>query len=182
MPHVVAVILGSDSDLKHVDESGMLESLTALGLTWELSVISAHRNPDALRAYCLQNESEHKGVSVYIAVAGMAAHLPGVLAAELHAARPVIGVPIPLDVLDGMDALLSMVRMPPGFPVAVPGIGRSGLRNAAILAAQILAGSDPTVAAALDVYVKKNWKLAQVRILKGGPHEPESSIAVSATQ
>jgi 5-(carboxyamino)imidazole ribonucleotide mutase len=108
--------------------------LEQLGIDYELSVISGHRNPEKLREYGLKAE-EH-GFEVIIAAAGGAAHLPGILAS--WTTLPVIGVPLPTSELQGVDALLSIAQMPAGVPVACVGIGKSGAKNAALLAAQIL--------------------------------------------
>jgi phosphoribosylamine--glycine ligase len=130
---------------------GAGEALTELGLTWEMTVASAHRSP--ARVMTLINEAPARGVKVFIAAAGAAAHLAGVVAA--HTTLPVIGVPIDSSALNGLDALLSTVQMPPGVPVATVSIGKPGATNAAVLAAQILAVGDPAVAARLEAYKKK---------------------------
>ena len=158
----VVVILGSKSDEKILEDSAMLGTLSDVGVSWELSIISAHRNPDELEGYC--NKAMADGVLVFIGAAGMSAALPGAITASIRARRPVIGVPLPSDVLEGIDALLSMVRMPPGRPVAVPGIGKSGLRNAAILACQIVAMSDPDIHTALCKFIHDTNKPAQIGI------------------
>jgi len=115
--------------------------LTDLGVPNELIVVSAHRTPDRLFAYAEQ--APGRGIEVIIAGAGGAAHLPGMLAAKTH--LPVIGVPIPTENLRGLDSLLSIVQMPKGIPVATVAIG--GAENAGLLAAQILAGRHPAIAA-----------------------------------
>lgn len=133
----VVIILGSKSDVKVVEESGMLDILNESGVDWELSVISAHRNPGELADYCRKKEEE---AFVFIGVAGMAAALPGNIAAYTQGKKLVIGVPLPSrEMPDAMDALLSMVRMPSGRPVAVCGTGETGLCNSAILTCQIIA-------------------------------------------
>ena len=132
----VAVIMGSESDRKVMEFC--LDQLEKLGLESELVVSSAHRNPEKTSAY-IANAVE-RGAKVFIAGAGMAAALPGFVASVTE--RPVIGVPIPSGLPDGMDALLSMVQMPPGLPVATVAIGKAGSKNAAILAAQIIAIED----------------------------------------
>ena len=111
-----------------------LDMLEQLGIDYEFSVISAHRNAERIREYGL--EAEKKGLKVIIAGAGYAAHLPGVLAS--WTTLPVIGVPLPTSELKGIDALFSIAQMPGGVPVACVGIGKSGAKNAALLAAQIL--------------------------------------------
>lgn len=138
----VSVILGSDSD-KNV-YAGIASTLNDLGLSHEKRIISAHRTPDVLKSYI--SEAEEKGVSVFIAVAGMAAALPGVIAS--FTTCPVIGVPVSSGASPmGMDALFSMVQMPPGVPVAT--VALNGGKNAAILAAEILSLSDKNLATKL---------------------------------
>ena len=135
----ISVILGSDSD-KNV-YAGIASTLKELGLSHEKRIISAHRTPDILKSYI--SEAEVKGIGVFIAVAGMAAALPGVIAS--FTTCPVIGVPVGSSTFPmGMDALLSMVQMPPGVPVATVAI--NGGKNAAILAAEILSLSDARLA------------------------------------
>jgi phosphoribosylaminoimidazole carboxylase PurE protein len=133
----VWVAMGSDSDLPVMEEA--TRTLEEFGIPFEIDVLSAHRTPreTARRAQGLDGN----GFGVAILGAGHAAHLAGVVAA--HTTVPVIGVPLPSSALQGFDALLSTVQMPAGVPVATMAIGRSGARNAAILAAQILAGADP---------------------------------------
>lgn len=140
----VAVIMGSISDKPRLD--GAVELLDQLGISWERRVLSAHRTPDACVEYVRQAEA--RGVQVFIAAAGLAAHLPGVVAA--HTRRPVIGVPIAAGPLSGQDALLSIAQMPPGVPVATVGIDNG--KNAAILAAQIIALADARVDGALEQF------------------------------
>jgi len=129
---LVGVVIGSKRDTELIQPA--LDMLKDLGIEHEFSVISAHRNPDRAREYGL--EAEKRGLKVLIAGAGYAAHLPGVLASWTN--LPVIGVPLPTSDLKGVDALLSIAQMPGGVPVACMGIGASGARNAALLAAQIL--------------------------------------------
>jgi 5-(carboxyamino)imidazole ribonucleotide mutase len=136
---LVGIAMGSDSDLPVMEAASAV--LTELGVPHEVRVISAHRTPDAMVAYG-QGAAE-RGLRVLIAGAGGAAHLPGMLAATTH--LPVIGVPVPLRHLDGLDSLLSIVQMPNGVPVATVAVGAA--RNAGILAAQILAASDESLAA-----------------------------------
>lgn len=133
MMALVGIVIGSGTDTEYMQPA--LEALKQLGIEYELSVMSAHRNPEKLREYGL--EAEKRGFKVIIAAAGYAAHLPGVVAS--WTTLPVIGVPLPTSDLKGVDALLSISQMPGGVPVACVGIGRSGARNAALLAAQILA-------------------------------------------
>ncbi len=132
----VAVLMGSDSDLPTMQTT--LDTLTSLGIAWEVKISSAHRTPDATRAYVL--EADQRGCQVFICAAGLAAHLAGNVAA--HTLRPVIGVPMEGGPLSGWDSLLSTVMMPGGIPVASVAVGKAGAKNAAYLAAQILACSD----------------------------------------
>ncbi|MFH1842765.1 MAG: 5-(carboxyamino)imidazole ribonucleotide mutase [bacterium] len=142
----VLVLLGSASDLPVVEKMPPL--LERFGLSHQVEIASAHRQPERLRR--LVAKHERGGTSIFIAVAGMAAHLPGVVASLTS--RPVIGVPVASGPLGGVDALLSMVQMPPGVPVATVAVGSAGARNAAVLAARILALSSRTVAERLDEY------------------------------
>ncbi len=146
----VAVMLGSDSDLKVMQ--GTIDTLDSLGVSWELRILSAHRTPDEVREYL--GDSAARGCAVYIAAAGLAAHLAGAVAA--HTLKPVIGVPLDAGSLGGMDALLSTVQMPGGVPVACVAVGSPGAKNAAFLAARILALGDDDVAAALRNYRDTN--------------------------
>jgi len=141
MSKKAAVIMGSDSDFPVV--RGAVEKLKAFEIPYEVHVMSAHRTPDAAAEFA--KHAVENDFGVIIAAAGMAAHLAGVLAA--HTVIPVIGIPIKSGALDGMDALLSTVQMPPGIPVATVGINNAA--NAAILAVQILALSDPALTEAL---------------------------------
>jgi len=163
MPKII-IILGSGSDRQIVEESGMLNILDEIGVSWEVSIISAHRNPKELKDYCLKTEKN--GALAYIGVAGMTAVLPGAIASNIQTRRPVIGVPLVSEILDGLDALLAMVRMPSGIPVLVPGIGKSGLRNAAIAACQIVAVNDSNVDAALQRFISANNKRAYLNVLQ----------------
>jgi phosphoribosylamine--glycine ligase len=142
----VGIVMGSDSDLGVMQAAA--DILKQLGIPYEMTVASAHRTPE--RAMGFATEAQNRGVHVIIAGAGHAAHLAGVLAA--HTTLPVIGVPIDSSCLQGMDALLSTVQMPPGIPVATVSIGKSGAKNAGILAAQILAVSDPQIHARLVTF------------------------------
>jgi len=128
----VGIIMGSKTDRDIVKPA--IEVLQQLGIDYEVSIISAHRNPEKLREYGLK--AEEQGFEVIIAAAGGAAHLPGILAS--WTTLPVIGIPLPTSELKGVDALLSIAQMPAGVPVACVGIGTSGAKNAALLAAQIL--------------------------------------------
>lgn len=148
----VGIVMGSDSDLPVMQAAA--DFLHAMGIPYEISVNSAHRTPDAASGYAQNAES--RGLQIIIAGAGMAAHLAGVLAA--HTNIPVIGVPIDASPLNGLDALLSTVQMPPGVPVATMGIGKSGAKNAAVLAARILALNDKKLAAKLAAFKKEMAK------------------------
>lgn len=142
----VMVLLGSESDLP-VTES-MPALCERLGLTMRVEVASAHRQPEKLHR--IIREAEATGTEVFVALAGMAAHLPGVVASLTD--RPVIGVPVAAGPLAGVDAMLSMVQMPPGIPVATVAVGSAGAKNAVVLAARILALKDPAVSEKLVAY------------------------------
>jgi len=133
----VGIVMGSDSDLDVMKAAA--DVLKSFGIPFEMTVASAHRTP--ARAAEFAKTAKERGVRVIIAGAGHAAHLAGAMAA--HTTLPVIGVPIDSSALQGLDALLSTVQMPPGIPVATVALGKPGARNAGILAAQILALSDP---------------------------------------
>lgn len=145
----VAIIMGSESDAEEMKPAS--EVLNELGIKNESRVISAHRNPDRLREYIL--DAEKNGVKVFIGGAGMAAALPGVIAAHTH--LPVLGVPIESKSLKGMDSLLSIAQMPPGIPVGTLAIGSAGSINAGLLAASILSVSDQEIESKLKNYRKK---------------------------
>lgn len=138
----VLIIMGSDSDAEPMSQAAA--ALDELGVPYEFTVASAHRSPD--RAKQIVTDADANGAAVFIAGAGMAAHLPGVVASLTT--RPVIGVPLASGALQGVDALYAIVQMPPGIPVASVAIG--GARNAGILAAQIIATSDPELAARMQ--------------------------------
>jgi 5-(carboxyamino)imidazole ribonucleotide mutase len=135
----IAILMGSRSDWETMRHAS--ECLDELEVSHEVRVLSAHRTPDALHEYI--DDAEQRGVAVFIAAAGGAAHLAGVIAARTL--RPVLGVPMEGPSLGGLDSLLSTVQMPAGVPVATFAIGRAGATNAAIFAASILAGSQPRV-------------------------------------
>lgn len=135
----VLIIMGSDSDLPVMEEAARI--LDWFGIPCLMTVASAHRTPE--RTLNLVKDADKKGIEVIIAGAGMAAHLPGVIAS--HTILPVIGVPLDASPLSGMDALLSMVQMPPGIPVATVAVGKAGAKNAGVLAAQIMAGKNPAL-------------------------------------
>jgi phosphoribosylaminoimidazole carboxylase PurE protein len=136
----VAFVLGSDSDLPVLE--GAFTALQELGIGFHVRVLSAHRTPDEAGEFA--RTAHQNGIQVLIGVAGMAAHLAGALAA--HSLLPVLGVPIDSGPLQGEDALLSTAMMPPGIPVAAMGIGKAAAKNAALLAARILALGNPAIA------------------------------------
>lgn len=142
----VGFFLGSDSDFPVVEEA--IQFMKKFEVAFGLEVTSAHRSPERTRM--LVQKYEKEGVSVFIAVAGKAAHLAGVVAS--HTMRPVIGVPVAGSDLGGLDALLSTSQMPKGIPVACMGIGKSGALNAAVLAIQILALKDSSLEEKLNKY------------------------------
>jgi phosphoribosylamine---glycine ligase len=146
VPPRVSIVMGSDSDLPVMDNA--IAVLKKFDIPFEVTVASAHRTPE--RAVEIAAGARERGIGVIIAGAGHAAHLAGVLAA--HTTIPVIGVPIDSSCLQGLDALLSTVQMPPGVPVATVSIGKSGAHNAAILATQILSVSDHRLAKELDIF------------------------------
>jgi len=149
---LVGIVLGSDSDLEAMRPC--VATLKEFGIPHELRVISAHRTPNAAHEYA--TTAAGRGLRVLIGAAGGAAHLPGVLASLTP--LPVIGVPMPSGTLGGMDSLLSIVQMPSGIPVATVAVGKAGPVNAAILAAQILAGTD---AALRDKVLQYKARLAE---------------------
>ena len=134
----ILIIMGSDSDAEVMSQAAA--ALDEVGVPYEFTVASAHRSPDRTKRAI--TEAEANGAQVFIAGAGMAAHLPGVIAS--FTTKPVIGVPLASGALQGLDALYAIVQMPPGIPVATVAIG--GARNAGVLAAQILATSDSALA------------------------------------
>ena len=142
----VGIVMGSDSDLSVMESAS--DVLKDFGVAFEITVASAHRSPQ--RAAEWASSARERGIQIIIAGAGHAAHLAGAMAA--HTSLPIIGVPIDSSCLQGMDALLATVQMPPGVPVATMAIGKSGARNAGILAVQILALADPVLAERLDKY------------------------------
>lgn len=162
MTPIVSIIMGSTSDLPVMEKAAKF--LDEMQIPFEMNALSAHRTPAEVETFA--REAKGRGLRVIIAGAGMAAALPGVIAASTTV--PVIGVPIK-GMLDGLDALLSIVQMPPGIPVATVGV--NGALNAAILAAEMLALSDTAVAARLEAYknglknkiVKANSDLAEVK-------------------
>lgn len=144
MEAVVGIVMGSDSDMPVMEKAGKV--LDRFEVEYEIEVMSAHRKPARVSEYA--STANDRGLKVIIAGAGLAAHLPGVVAA--HTPLPVIGVPLYQEALAGADALYSCVQMPPGVPVATVGIGNS--KNAAVLATQMLATGDDKLAARLRDY------------------------------
>ena len=164
---LVSVVMGSDSDWSVMSDAA--QTLKEFGVEYEVEVLSAHRTPEKMIQW--GKAAASRGVKVIIAGAGGAAHLPGMLASVTT--LPVVGVPVPLSKLDGMDSLLSIVQMPAGIPVATVSIG--GAKNAAILAARILGTSDEALATKLseygvslsDLVAEKNQQLKD-EIARGG--------------
>ena len=154
---LVGIIIGSQSDLDVMRNAS--ETLDNLGIANEMKILSAHRNPEQVNEYA--TTARQRGLKVIIAGAGMAAALPGVVAAQTP--LPVLGVPMETRVMGGMDSLLSMAQMPGGIPVGTLAIGKTGAKNAALLAAAILALSDEGVAGRLDAFRnKQNQAIAEV--------------------
>src|SRR3954452_21770874 len=158
---LVGIIMGSRSDWETMRYAA--ETLEALGVPHETRVVSAHRTPGRLYDYA--REARGRGLKVIIAGAGAAAHLPGMAAAMTP--LPVLGVPVESHALKGMDSLLSIVQMPGGVPVGTLAIGKAGAINAGLLAAAILALSDPALAGRLDT-----WRAAQTAGVPEEPFEP----------
>lgn len=146
---VVSIVMGSKSDYETMKIGG--ETLEKFSIGYEMKISSAHRCPESTAKHA--RELKDRGFKVVIAGAGMAAHLPGVLASMTT--LPVIGVPLQAAALGGLDALLSIVQMPGGIPVATVAVGKAGAKNAAILAVQMLALQDETLAAKLQEYKRE---------------------------
>lgn len=159
----VAILMGSDSDLPQVQTT--IDTLKGLGIAVEARVTSAHRTPERTQEYV--NDAEKRGCQVFICAAGLAAHLAGAVAA--NTVRPVIGIPVETGPLRGYDALLSTVMMPGGIPVATVAIGKAGAKNAAYLAAQMMALANPALHEVLkkdrqanaDAVAKKDQRLQE---------------------
>ena len=155
----VGIFMGSKSDLPIVEESAKI--LSNFGVSYDLNVLSAHRTPhEVVRKL---EELENKGVKIFIAAAGMAAHLAGVIAAHTH--KPVLGIPLGGGDMNGLDSLMSTVQMPKGIPVATFAIGKSGAINAALYAASIISNFDPKI--------KNNlikWRSKQSKSVKKKPY------------
>lgn len=160
---LVGIIMGSQSDWETMRHAAAI--LDELGVAHETAIVSAHRTPDRLYGYA--RDAEGRGLKVIVAGAGGAAHLPGMTAAMT--ALPVLGVPIESKALSGMDSLLSIVQMPGGVPVGTLAIGRAGAVNAALLAAAILALSDPDLARRLA-----DWRQRQTDAVAAAPADPVS--------
>ncbi|HEX6809202.1 MAG TPA: 5-(carboxyamino)imidazole ribonucleotide mutase [Gemmatimonadaceae bacterium] len=148
----VGVIMGSKSDLEHLQPA--VDLLTELQIPHEVRIVSAHRTPQWMAEYA--TTAEQRGLEVIIAGAGGAAHLPGMVSA--HTILPVLGVPVPATMLNGLDALLSIVQMPKGVPVGTLAIGKPGAANAALLAAAIVSGTRPELRERL-----RAWRDARTR-------------------
>jgi len=153
MNNKVAILLGSENDMKYVE--GSYKYFDFFNINVETHVISAHRNPDQVAEFT--KAAPEKGYSILIGSAGMAAHLAGALKA--HSILPVIGVPLPGGISDGMDSLLSTVQMPKGVPVATMSVGKSGMINAAILCAEIFALNNSETIDKLKEFKSKGAKL-----------------------
>jgi len=159
----VCILMGSDSDAATMSQA--CDALDEAGIPYEMKVASAHRSPE--RTKQIVTDADRDGAAVFIAGAGMAAHLPGVIAS--FTTKPVIGVPLAGSSLQGLDALLAVVQMPPGIPVATVAIG--GARNAAVLAAEILALADSALAARLK---EQRGKMAAGIVERSKPVERSS--------
>ncbi len=153
----VAVLMGSDSDLPVMQVT--LDVLNKLEITHEVKITSAHRTPAATHAYV--KDAEERGCAVFIAAAGLAAHLAGTVAGLTL--KPVVGIPLDAGPLQGMDSLLSTVQMPGGIPVATVAIGKAGAKNAGYLAAQILAVCDASLAKRLRAEREENARAVQAK-------------------
>jgi 5-(carboxyamino)imidazole ribonucleotide mutase len=155
----VGLIMGSQSDWPTMKEAA--DILSELNITYEKKIVSAHRTPDRLWAY--GESAEQRGLKVIIAGAGGAAHLPGMIASKTN--LPVVGVPVPTSSLNGLDSLYSILQMPRGYPVATMAIGAQGAKNGGLLAAQIIALSDPKLNESLS-----KWRIA---LSSSIPDEPK---------
>ena len=162
----IAIIMGSKSDL--ISLKGAFETLNSFGVDFTARVMSAHRTPDAAAEFA--KNAERDGFKVIICAAGMAAHLAGVIAA--HTTLPVIGIPMACEPFNGLDALLAIVQMPPGIPVATVTAGKAGAKNSALLAVSILALGDPALAAKL-----KEFRAAQSRKVEEADASLQKEIA-----
>ncbi len=161
---LVGIIMGSRSDWETMSHAA--ETLEALGIPYEVRVVSAHRTPDLMFEYAAS--AERRGLEVIIAGAGGAAHLPGMTASKT--VLPVLGVPVQSQALHGLDSLLSIVQMPAGIPVGTLAIGRAGAINAALLAAAILGNKYPEIREALRRYREHQTQLV---LEQADPRKPE---------
>ena len=155
----VGLIMGSQSDWSTMKEAA--DILSELNITYEKKIVSAHRTPDRLWTY--EESAEQRGLKVIIAGAGGAAHLPGMIASKTN--LPVVGVPVTTSSLNGIDSLYSILQMPRGYPVATMAIGAQGAKNGGLLAAQIIALSDPKLNESLS-----KWRVA---LSSSIPNEPK---------
>ncbi len=179
---VVGILMGSDSDLPIMQETAAM--LQEFGIEYEMTIASAHRTPKKVIEY--SQSAERRGLKVIIAGAGWAAHLAGFVASQTT--LPVIGVPIDSSPIKGIDALLSVVQMPGGVPVATMAIGKAGAKNAGVFAAQILAASDVKIANRLKVYKvemerdveEKSRRLAAISLAAAAPAETASAGPAAA--
>ncbi len=153
MPRI-AILLGSKSDMPFVEAAK--NYLEYFGLEYDVRISSAHRDPEKVAVFC--REARDRGYGVIIAAAGMAAHLAGAVAA--HSTLPVLGVPLPGGVMDGVDALLSTVQMPAGIPVATFAVGKAGMRNAVVFAARLLSLTDEAMAGRLRTFKESGSRLS----------------------
>lgn len=156
----IGIIMGSQSDWPTMRCAA--NALDELGVAYETRIISAHRTPD--RMYDYAKQAEGRGLKIIIAGAGGAAHLPGMVASLTR--LPVLGVPVPSRSLSGLDSLLSIVQMPAGIPVGTLAIGEAGAFNAGLLAAQILANSDPDLAVRIE-----NWRATRTAAVQDTPSD-----------
>lgn len=161
----VAVLMGSKSDLPVIEKT--LEVLKSLGIPFEVKITSAHRTPDVTHAYV--KDAEQRGCQIFIAAAGLAAHLAGTVAGLTL--KPVIGIPLDAGPLKGMDSLLSTVQMPGGIPVATVAVGSAGAKNAGYLAAQILALADAELAGRI-----RAERIANAESVKASDAELQASL------
>jgi 5-(carboxyamino)imidazole ribonucleotide mutase len=166
MAALVAVIMGSKSDFPSL--KGAFETFKEFGVGFEAHVMSAHRTPDDASEFA--KSAEDKGLKVIICAAGMAAHLAGVIAA--HTTLPVIGIPMACEPFNGLDALLAMVQMPPGIPVATVTAGAAGAKNSALLSIAMLALSDKSLAKKL-----KEFRAAQTKKVKEADKSLQEELA-----
>jgi 5-(carboxyamino)imidazole ribonucleotide mutase len=175
---MVQIILGSNSDEDELKNSGALDILNQCDVSWDLSILSAHRHPEELEAYCQEAIAVASGTKIFIAAAGMSAVLPGVIAANIKFSLPVIGVALPSSEFpNAIDALLAITRMPGGCPVIFAGIGKAGLKNAALIAVQILSlqgdifgdGMKKKLTAYFETYTKQ----PQIRVKTNVKEEEE---------